>query len=127
LYGFVLCCYRFSAKGRSINLLKRQEGENDRRRREIKSPRNNMERNCADTIGTVWFPGLAVEQLFSSPSNREKKQIKEYTINTKNTSSLSSVSCVVYRMLKYKYTEAIFTTSTRKQLWFEITKMLNAV
>jgi len=30
-------------------------------------------------------------------------------------------------MLKYKYTEAIFTTSTRKQLWFEITKMLNAV
>jgi len=54
-----------------------------------------MERKCADTIGTVLVPRAGH-----------------------------------FPMLKYKctseikYTEAILSNCTRKQLWFEITKML---
>jgi len=59
----------------------------------------NMERKCADTIGTVpRFPGL----------------------------SISNDKILMY-FSQIKYTEAIISNNTRKVLWLEITKMLTAV
>jgi len=57
-----------------------------------------MERKCADTIGTVPVPRLAI----------------------------SSAKILIY-IFQIKYTEVILSDSTRKLLWFEITKMLIAV
>jgi len=39
--------------------------------------------------------------------------------------AISSAKIIIY--FKIKYTEAIISNSTRKLLWFEITKMLIAV
>ena len=60
--------------------------------------RRNRERKCADTIGTVPVPSAGHFQC-------------------RNINIFFST----------KYTEAILSNSTRKLLWFEITKMLIAV
>jgi len=48
-------------------------------------------------LAQCWFPGLAIS-------------------NAK-----------IYYIFQIKYTEAILSNSTRKMLWFEVTKMLIAV
>jgi len=58
----------------------------------------HMERQCADTIGTVPVPWAGHFQCWN--------------IN------------IVFRI---KYTEAILSNCSRKLLWFEVTKMLTAV
>ena len=59
--------------------------------------RGHRERKCADTIGTVLVPWIGLPML-------KYKYI-----------------------FQKKYTEAILSNSTRKLLWFEISKMLIAV
>ena len=58
------------------------------------------ERKCADTIGTVLVPCMG----WSFPVLKYK-----------------------YIFFQIKYTEAILSNSTRKLLWFDVTKMLIAV
>ena len=79
-------------------------------------------RHCANCIGALSFP-----MYFSNKIVRQETKMCRYNWHSAGSMDWPFPILKCKSIFQINYTEAILSNSTRKLLWFEITKMLIAV